>query len=1006
MGQKRKRAARDGPQVEQAPNKQQKTDEQVEKRTAEPTVAPTSIDSPLFLYDPQGADRKREAGLYELLSSEDIEDRLSAANTILAGLLGGEGVEESILEWHLERKLFRALATSRKAARLGRSIVLAEIIRQLYGEKNLSESKYPGLTFEKVLSILIAKTKPDGDLSGQEEKEHVLGLLFGLESFVGSKTLFGEDNKWNTVLQKFLELAQKKPWTREQCGWIIVSALPQMNQTQAEYTLEQIQIAGLASSPEGVGIWITARNLFPDMKFPSKPWGSSGNPLDHFKTLAKALKESSSDEGADKSQQAKQTGNWNAKLHFVWSFVLAQYAAGVKSKLDGIRSEFENFWKVTVDDNLFSDKASSERKFWGFLLFQKIVEDPTSYGKLLPSVFSRNLVRCLINQVQGKDRFLHRAAEKSLKVLISAVEAKPKLLVLILPCLIGGHGTYNFDRLTKTKTVERLLSLVEDSTAAAVIDILVEPALSISGDDEKEVEKEAEMRRQMLGDYILNIIRKVNITDESRNCNWIRENALPTLARFAYGKDARCKPALSDKTRMIFRTRLSSSFGHLLSDLQGYQYTCDLVRSFSPDAVEMDATISKAKDSAIGTVEKILKRAKKANDKAPLQALALLYSLVVFQLYNGESEAVSILEELKLCYDRLIRHKDTEDSDIDASEVLVELLLSFVSKPSALLRKVTQHAFGAFMGDVTAGGLQLMTDVLNSSESLRGQQELFDQEPEDEDGMDVDEDEDEEDSDVEVVDMDGDEGHLNGHLDEENDDSEDDSDEEESEDENDEDAEKLDLALAQALGTHPLNQAGNDDEDSDADMTDSEMLQLDKKLVEIFSARKKVPNKKQDAKDAKETMVNFKGRVLDLLEIYAKKQASNPLAFGLLLPLLQLIHTTQTKQLAEKAHNIILAFAKASKREGASEVVASDQVELMKLVHKEAAKDPSHLLARSASSASLLLASSLYRSDKESMKEVTMVYRDSQLAWVNGEVAMQASFFVDWVNWCQNHAKA
>ncbi|XMA19328.1 hypothetical protein WAI453_012119 [Rhynchosporium graminicola] len=314
------------------------------------------------------------------------------------------------------------------------------------------------------------------------------------------------------------------------------------------------------------------------------------------------------------------------------------------------------------------------------------------------------------------------------------------------------------------------------------------------------------------------------------------------------------------------------------------------------------------------------------------------------------------------------------------------------------------------MGDVTAGGLQLMTDVLNSSESLRGQQELFDQEPEDEDGMDVDEDEDEdedeEDSDVEVVDMDGDEGHLNGHLDEENDDSEDDSDEEESGDENDEDAEKLDLALAQALGTHPLNQAGNDDEDSDADMTDSEMLQLDKKLVEIFSARKKVPNKKQDAKDAKETMVNFKGRVLDLLEIYAKKQASNPLAFGLLLPLLQLIHTTQTKQLAEKAHNIILAFAKASKREGASEVVASDQVELMKLVHKEAAKDPSHLLARSASSASLLLASSLYRSDKESMKGVTMVYRDSQLAWVNGEVAMQASFFVDWVNWCQNHAKA
>ncbi|KAK0108516.1 DNA-directed DNA polymerase [Cadophora gregata] len=1005
MGQKRKRAAKDGPSAEQNPNKQQKTEEKVEKRAVKPAVVPVPLDTSPFLDNPKGADLKREVQLYDLLSSEDIEDRLNAANAVLSGLLGGNGVEESTLQRHLERRLFRGLASGRKCARLGFSVVLAEIIGQLFGTKNLAETKYPGLTFDKVLGFLIAKTKPDGDLSGQEEKDHFLGLLFGLESFVGAKILFGEDNKWNTILQKFLELAKKKPWTREQCGWVIAEALSQMDQIQAEYTLEQIHNAGLALSPEGVGIWITARGRFPDMKFPSKPWGSSGNPLEHLKTLGKALKESSSDEGSDKSQQAKQTGNWNAKLHFVWDLVLAQYIAGVKAKVHGIKSDFENFWKVAVDENLFSSTASRERKFWGFLLFQKVVENATSYGKVLPSVFSHNLVRCLINHVQEKDRFLHRAADKSLKVLISAVEANPKLLVTILPCLIGGHGTYNFDRVTKTKTVERLLSFVEDSSATAVINTLVDPALSISGDDVKE----AEMRRQMLGDYILNIIRKVNITDESRDLDWIKETALPTLARFAYVEEAKCKPALSTKTRTIFRTRLMSSFGHLLSDLQGYTFPCDLLRSFTPDAVEMDQGITDAKDSAISTVEKILKRAKKANaeNKAPLQALALLYSLVVFQLYSGEPEAVSILDELKLCYDKLIRHKETEDSEVDASEVLVELLLSFISKPSALLRKVTQHVFGAFMSDMTAGGLQLMTDVLESGESLRGQQELFDQEPEDGEDMDVDED-DEEDSDVEVVDMDGDEGHLNGHLHEEEDEESDDEEDEASGEEEDEDAEKLNLALAQALGTHLPGQDG-DDEDSDADMTDSEMMQLDAKLVEIFSARKKAPNKKQERKDAKETMVNFKGRVLDLLEIFAKKQASNPLAFGLLLPLLQLIRTTKAKQLAEKAHNIILAFAKASKaakKDGVAEINASEQIKLLKAVHLEASKDPSHLFARAASSASLLVASSLYRVDKGSVKKIATVYRDSQVAWVEGEVKMQAAFFVDWVNWCQSHANA
>lgn len=418
----------------------------------------------------------------------------------------------------------------------------------------------------------------------------------------------------------------------------------------------------------------------------------------------------------------------------------------------------------------------------------------------------------------------------------------------------------------------------------------------------------------------------------------------------------------------------------------------------------MDSDITGAKDSALSTMEKILKKIKKSSDanKAPLQALALLYSLVIFQLYNGEAEAIAILEELKLCYDKLIRHKDTEDSDADASEVLVELLLSFISKPSALLRKVTQHVFGAFMSDMTEGGLKLMTDVLESGESLRGQQALFDQEAEDGDPME--EDDDELDSDVEVVDMDADEGDLNIHLNEDDGESEEEEDSG-SADEEDEEAKKLDDALAAALGTHRLDEDAEAESDSDADMTDSEMMALDSKLVEIFSQRKKAPNKKQEQKDAKETMVNFKTRVLDLLDLYVKKQASNPLAFGLLLPLLQLIRTTKTKTLAEKSHNIILSFAKAAKKtnEGTG-VNVSEQLQLLKSIHVEASKDPSHLFAKAASTASLLVASSIYRVDEGNFKKIATVYRDSMVQWVGGEVKMQAAFFAEFVNWCQSHA--
>ena len=524
-----------------------------------------------------------------------------------------------------------------------------------------------------------------------------------------------------------------------------------------------------------------------------------------------------------------------------------------------------------------------------------------------------------------------------------------------------------------------------------------------------EATKEAEMRRIMLGDYLLSILRRANVVEDS---TWVTEVALPLLANFAYTIDLVCSPPLSEKTRTVFRTRLMSTFTHLVSDLTGYLYPCTLLQGFKPNAVEMDKDITKTKDHALSIMEKILKKVKrtKDDDKAPLQALALLYSLVILQLYNSEVEAVTILDELKLCYDKLIRHKETEYADVVASEVLVELLLSFISKPSALLRKVTQHVFQAFLDDMTAGGLQLMTDVLESGESLRGQQELFDQQPEDGEDIDnEDSDEDDEmDSDVEVIEMNGEGGQLNGYLLEEDNEEEDDSEEQDDVDDeefnNDEEVKRLNDALAKVFKTD-----ADQESDSDADMTDSEMMALEPKLIEYFSHQKKAPNKKQEQKDAKETMVNFKSRVLDLLEIYVKKQASNHLALGLLLPLLQLIRSTKTKQLGDKAFGIIGAFYKASNdvnKEGMAGISQEEQFELLKTIHLEPRKDQSGKFCKAASSASLLIVSNLYRGDKGCFRKIVDVYGDTLAAWVTEkDVEMQTEFQIGWLNWCQSKAK-
>jgi DNA polymerase phi len=81
--------------------------------------------------------------------------------------------------------------------------------------------------------------------------------------------------------------------------------------------------------------------------------------------------------------------------------------------------------------------------------------------------------------VQNEDRFLHRAADKSLKILVHAVEVNPDSLPIILRGLIDSNGAYAFDRITKTKTIEKLLSKVNNENAEDVFDALTKPVLIV-----------------------------------------------------------------------------------------------------------------------------------------------------------------------------------------------------------------------------------------------------------------------------------------------------------------------------------------------------------------------------------------------------------------------------------------------------------------------------------------------------------------------------------------------
>ncbi|KAE8373088.1 DNA polymerase phi-domain-containing protein [Aspergillus bertholletiae] len=957
--------------------------------------------------------------IYEDLASEKDEIRLKAAQALVSQFTPDKNATDDQIQKTL-RRLFRGLCSSRKAARIGFSIALTEILSQILSSpRESSEFDIP-----KVVGLWESQSSSSGSESGQEQRDHHFGRLFGAEAIIKSSILFKPEapfSEWTKLLDLVFALAKKKPWIREECGWIIYRCIYELSAQKAdakfvESALEHLCTNELARTPEGVAIWLAAKDLFPKVKLPTKVW-KHDDPLDakERNQLAKVMKESSvsEGEGENKGSNAKQSGVWNSKLHFAWDAVLSRLseASAKESKSKTSRLSFIDFWAEVVDNGLFAASSSDERKYWGFLLFVKVLNDcPLQLASL---VFTKNLVRCLTNQLAVEDRYLHRMAAKAAKTIQTRVSKEPEFAAASVNGLMGSAGAVNFDQVTKTKTVEKIV-VEANLDALKQIVPLFEKLIACPGTSDSKV---AASSRQFLAGLLLSIVRsRASANGESEEgAKEVLEHILFTFARFAYfvEKDGESRgqvaaePALTEQTQELFRSRINSCLNSLIAN---QKYATDLpyavVRKIRDAAkseeygkfiIAMDDTLQ---DSVKGAF-KSLKKLSSTGETAGVDAFKLLYSMTILQVYNGDADAVSMLDELDFCFSKIFGDKKSKKEETaDASDALVEILLSFASKPSQLFRRMSEQVFGAFADKISENGLDSLVSILEAKESLAGQQEMFEQDDEegegDEEMMDIDED----DSDVEVVDAEGSD-------DEEDDEDEEEEGSEEEEDGNDDEEAIFEAKLAEALGTHRADQALDDDEGSDADMNDDEMEEVDQQLAKVFQARRDALSKKQDKKDAKGNMVNFKNRVLDLLEIYVKKCHSKLLALDLLLPLLRLTRKSTVKQISNKANSVLRDYTRLCKGSALPKLEDAEPAwELLNSIHKEAnhSGPPSH--ASACSQASLLMVKVLVAHDKNNISGVVDVYAETRKQqFLSKKCHVQPSFFTEWNNWCVSASK-
>ncbi|MCK8353442.1 DNA polymerase V family protein, partial [Erwinia amylovora] len=86
--------------------------------------------------------------------------------------------------------------------------------------------------------------------------------------------------------------------------------------------------------------------------------------------------------------------------------------------------------------------------------------------------------------------------------------------------------------------------------------------------------------------------------------------------------------------------------------------------------------------------------------------------LTLLQVYNGDADAVAILDDLQVCNSSL----KASAADSEVFDTLVEVLLTFLSKPGALYRKLAEQVFPSFTSQISATSLESLLEILGKKE--------------------------------------------------------------------------------------------------------------------------------------------------------------------------------------------------------------------------------------------------------------------------------------------------
>ncbi|KAK5115714.1 hypothetical protein LTR62_000803 [Meristemomyces frigidus] len=947
------------------------------------------------------------ATVYDELASPISEVRQKAAERLINSIGVNPASQDQRIEAALSR-LTKGLCSGRNenAARLGFAMALSEVMRLALDRSSATDGTLWDLS--TLVEKCVAATQPESKVGGKEKRDHLLGRRFAFQSILLSGVASRKDvseKDWSAFLRAVMQLATLKDGLRSECCAMLYESLQdestRLRPERVQAVFDALKEAKLLKSAEGVALWLAIREHCPEV-LPNGVW-ANGDPFakEDQTNLRKALLGDSSSGQHD----GPKVGSRQHSPGFAWRAVLTHLYQ------HGSVKTFSRFWSDIISNGLFTKSTSDERKAYGLQVVALAVKGaPQTY---LATILNTAVLKLVVTHRLSGENYLFQPAKQILNAIVACAKSEASSVPVLFKALVLERG---FDNQTRSDTIANLMQLADVDGLDAMVgllrtSILQPPANVADGMDPW---------RKTCADLLLALVRArcgkdfraIDLAGQAPSDqppSWL-EHSLQTLVDAGYaGKSENiASPIMSDNMSGICRSRLNSVLASLVE-----QSEVNVSAAFTSVLVALAATQKRTPTLPLeSSARPALKEASKSrkhlskilSSQGPkagsASAFDLLFALSMLEVYNQSPDSVETLSDLQKDY-------EAWQDGAEAATGLVEILLSFLSRPSALLRKLSEQVFTVFVKEMTAETMESLVDILQQKESSSGQRALFKQEGEGVDDQDSEEDEEAMDvddvSDVELVN-----GEVaNGEKDDKSDDGEEDASDtssnaasgaEGSADEDEEAA--FDRKLADALGTAGMDEPASDDDGSDMD--DDQMMALEPHLTTIFKERQKVAGQKQDNKDAKENMINFKNRVLDLLSIYVKRQYDKDLALGLIQPLTVLVRTTSSRPTAERANHVLTQYFDACKKHKSypKPERTVPYLEVIAEIHEEMKLGGSKFQSSVCSRSCLYLAKVLVAQDAENFGRIDEMYGDLRREWFRDRKSkVQGSVFTEWNSW-------